>query len=196
VAVILGFDPGGRGAFGWCVTADHSSFPTAVLKSGTCNVADEAVVAAFDAVPIGEQVVGAGIDAPLVWSRSGSRKADRVLRKAIQDRGARSPGGTVQEVNSLRGACVVQGVLTASALRRRQPGVQITESHPKVLRLLLDESLLLTLPQGTEHERDAALATLSGWACIHQPRGWSDLFRQEEGGYHPVEEPLSYWMPV
>jgi hypothetical protein len=61
---------------------------------------------------------------------------------------------------------------------------------------LLDESFLLALPQGTEHERDAVLATLSGWACVHQPRGWSDLFQKGEGGYHPVEEPLSFWMPV
>jgi len=197
VGVILGFDPGGRGAFGWCVSADDSSLPLKVLVSGTCDAAEEAVVAACDAVPMGQEILSAGIDAPLVWPLRGSRIADKVLRRAIRERGAPSPGGTVQEVNSLRGACLVQGVLAAKAIRDRHAEIRITEAHPKALLFLLDASYLCDFPQLVEHERDAALATISGWACIHHPDGWSDLFQgMGDDVYHVIDPPVAYWMPI
>lgn len=196
VGVILGFDPGGKRSFGWCVARDGPGIPVEVLNSGICDVADQAATAAFEAVPAGEVVVCAGIDAPLVWPQLGSRRADLILRRAIRARGAPSPGGTVQEVNSLRGACLIQGVLAANAIRIRQPDLPISESHPKAMRFLLDEPLLKAMARHSEHERDAALATLSGWACIHQPPGWSDLFQQGDDGHHPIQRPVSYWMPL
>ncbi|MFN0150835.1 MAG: hypothetical protein ACKVU1_09045 [bacterium] len=167
-----------------------------VLESGICDSGGEAVAAALNAVPKGTPVACAAIDGPLVWSRSGSRRCDQALRRAIAVRGAPSPGGTVQEVNSLRGACLAQAVLAASAIREELPGLPITEAHPKVLLFLLEHAILAGMLRLREHARDAALATISGWASIHQPSGWSDLYRDERNLYHLIDAPVSYWMPV
>jgi hypothetical protein len=91
---------------------------------------------------------------------------------------------------------VVQAVLAVSAIRRERPGLPITESHPKALLFLLEPPLLADMLRLGEHERDAALATISGWASIHQPGGWSDLYQGESNLYHPIDAPVSYWMPV
>ena len=83
--------------------------------------------------------MGVGIDAPMWWSasRGGGRKADEKLRKRY---GISS--GTVQSVNSLKGAALIGGALLASRVRQEFPGTRITESHPKALlrALQLDET--------------------------------------------------------
>jgi hypothetical protein len=139
MAIFVGLDPGGSGKFGWAIVGDGSSLPLPVLASGVAGEARSAVARAISAVPAGEVVVAAGIDAPLIWARQGSRACDTVVRDAIRLAGAPNAQGTVQSPNSLRGACVVQGVLAGLELRERFPKLPITESHPKALLWLLPE---------------------------------------------------------
>jgi len=83
------------------------------------------------------QLAGAGIDSPLFWVANGDRRVDQAVRAKMQALGARSVWGTVQSVNSLRGACLAQGILAAQLLRSRFPNIRITESHPKALLWLM-----------------------------------------------------------
>ncbi len=212
MSVLLGFDPGGEDGFGWCL-ADHTpALPLRVRATGVVDNAQEALRAVGAHVLPGEQILGAGIDAPLFWVSSGDRMADRILRGELRELGVPSPGGTVQAVNSLRGACLVQGIMTGVLLRDRYPSLPITESHPKALLWLLRLAnqrqhpagiLLSAMPQfrvpdvkgATDHERDAAVATLSAWAMLSRPVGWRDLHGQEQHPYSPLALPLGYWMP-
>jgi hypothetical protein len=121
-------------------------------------------------------------------------------------------GGIVQNVNALKGACVVQGILTGILLRGANPDIPITESHPKALLWLLglggnpagdgvnvpNPALIPFIGQGhfqSEHERDASLGALGAWAMLHHPHGWQDLFLNEPHPIMPVPGPMSYWMP-
>jgi hypothetical protein len=103
----LGFDPGGEDGFGWCVADDSPVLPLTLRASGVVDNSRSAVDAAMDHVKKGEPIVAVGIDAPLFWVATGDRNVDRIVRDELRGLGARSPGGTVQAVNSLRGACVV-----------------------------------------------------------------------------------------
>src|SRR5205823_378164 len=128
------------------------------------------------------------------------------------DLGAPSPSGTVQAVNSLRGACLVQGIMTGILLRDAFRSLPITESHPKALLWLLrlanrkkhpsaiplsflSQFRATNSADATDHERDAALASLSAWAMLGRALGWRDLYREEQKPYSPIELPLGYWMP-
>jgi hypothetical protein len=117
-----------------------------------------------------------------------------LVREAIRKAGARNAGGTVQDVNSLRGACVVQGILAAIELRDRHPDLLITEAHPKALRWLLRDAQALT--HDSEHQRDAHLAAITAWALVHSEPGWRDLYQGEPSFYSPIAQPLVYFMPV
>src|SRR5437660_360415 len=117
MVVLLGFDPGGEDGFGWSVADDTPALPLTVRATGVVDNARSAVDAAMAQVKQGEHVVAAGIDAPLFWVATGDRTVDRIVRAELRRLGAASPGGTVQAVNSLRGACVVQGMLTGVLLR-------------------------------------------------------------------------------
>lgn len=193
MSLILGFDPGGAGRFGWCAALDSHKLPLSLVAAGTADDARSAVGAAVAAVPRGEVVAAAGIDAPLVWSRSGPRNADRVVRNAIKNAGAPHPAGTVQDVNSLRGACLVQGFLAAVELRERFPALPLTEAHPKALRWLSSDAS--EIDRSSEHERDAILAAVTGWALVHKPAEWVDLYLAEREVFTPLQPPLSYFMP-
>ena len=121
-------------------------------------------------------------------------------------------GGTVQSVNSLQGACVVQGLLLTRYLSETCWDLRITESHPRALCHLLchmghrDMVQLLTAdvvnyktygtrclcgcgeaekpkPSSADHKRDARLSAISAWAAICQTSPeWQNL-------YDKVEEP-------
>lgn len=209
--VILGFDPGGQKQFGWCV-ARVTSGTLSLEDTGTASCAAEAVGAAIERVPLMEEVAAAGIDSPLFWVASGDRNADRVVRNAIKKLGARNSGGTVQHVNSLRGACLVQGALTASLLRQKWPAIRVTESHPKALLWLMGiankELRVADVNVGhlgkvvscessplSEHARDAALGAAAALAMVEKRSGWRDLYNQETNAFAPVT-PVEYWMPI
>jgi hypothetical protein len=209
--IYIGFDPGGDKRFGWAVCS-----PTAhtlhILSMGEAGHAKEAITKVLSTIPNTGTVVGAGIDAPLFWAECGGRDVDNLLRRAIQKLGAPSPGGTVQQINSLRGACLVQGVLAANLLHKQFPEITITESHPKALLYLLgiankqkdaasvslvdlSEYIVCDTSNITQHERDAILGAVTAFAQREKRQGWKNLFEQEKNPITPFDYPVEYWMP-
>ncbi len=210
MALYLGFDPGGAGAFGWSLLSGDRR-PLELIARAVCNHAhqavDEALVAAAE-----DKVVAVGIDAPLFWRAQGDRIVDQVVRNAIVQRGAN--GGTVNAVNSMRGACLVQGMMAAMLIRARQQDVPITEAHPKALLWLLGIArpgnptaaialgglqewvVARNLVHASDHERDAALGAVSAFAMHQQMNGWQDLFLQEPSSISPLNPRPSYWLPI
>lgn len=191
--ILLGLDPGGAGNFGWCIALYTDDMPMIPLACGLSNNAHQAIHFALASIPEGATLVSAGIDAPLFWSKTGTRNADHTVRHAIKQAGAPHVSGTVQDINSLRGACLVQGMLAALELRDRYPELPITEAHPKALRWLLPN--LLDIEANSEHERDAMLAAVSAWAAYKPSSDWEDLLAHEENSYTPVSMPVYYMMP-
>jgi hypothetical protein len=96
-------------------------------------------------------------------------------------------GSTVAHVNSLRGACLVQGVLAAVTLRERWPSILITESHPKaLLQIDPDARPFASLYEfSTEHERDAAVGAFAAMAYDRRLDGWSDWISFERAPFVP-----------
>ena len=107
--LLLGFDPGGIKSFGWAVLYVGEADSVVSLKTGVASNAPEAVRKAGQCAPAAP--AGVGIDAPLFWVQEGDRRADSHIRKRVVAAGGQS--GTVSSVNSLRGACLVQGILAA-----------------------------------------------------------------------------------
>jgi predicted nuclease with RNAse H fold len=201
--IFLGFDPGGRGSFGWCVSTGASDLPLSVRATGHASSALDAIERVERHLHPGEKVAGAGIDAPLAWPWQEGRESDAQLRIVLRDRGAPSPSGSVQHVNSLRGACAVQGVLLAMRLQEHFRGIRVTESHPKALLWIMVANgtgehelkrYIFGADQPSEHRRDSAIASLSAWAAVVEPEGWQNLVGLDAGCHFPVPE-TSFWMP-
>lgn len=158
-----------------------------------------------------ESVTALGIDAPLFWAAGGDRQVDQRVRRQILKLGA--SGGTVNSVNSMRGACLVQGVVAGILARKLiRADLPLTESHPKAALWLLGCSApgkpppkieladLRTYFSGkardaSQHERDAAIAGLSAFAMVNRLPGWDNLLPQEVNPVFPLQQPLGYWMP-
>jgi Protein of unknown function (DUF429) len=214
--ILLGLDPGGIGKFGWCVADAGVNCPIEILETGKADHAQAAITAVqkyLSHIPILLKVVAVGIDAPLFWTADGDREADICVRNAIKAKGAKNVYGTVQNINALRGACLVQGILSARLLRDLYPKIRITESHPKALLWLLkaadQSSPLETVTPiniskyvefdthrgfNSEHERDAALGALAAWHMLN-PGTWHNLFDIERFPFAPVPK-VEYWMPI
>ncbi len=208
--VLAGLDPGGKKAFGWCVVEDGSGFPLGVRGAGVADDA-AAALAAIDQARAGVGIAGAGIDAPMFWTVSGDRNVDAHVRRAICALGAW--GGTVGHVSSLRGACLVQGMLAAMMLREQTPTLPVTEAHPKAALWMLGEatrqrkvasitakSLTKYFDMGrhemaTDHERDAALGALAAWAMVHQATSWTDIRALDPDAIAPLPGAVGYWVP-
>ena len=202
----VGFDPGGCGAFGWAVLSGET-LPLRLCGCGTADHAEAAYEAATQCE--GATINAVGIDAPLFWNPAGDRRADQMLRKAITQRGG--SGGTVNSVNSLRGACLVQGMLVAMLCRQKSGGeLPITEAHPKALLWLLGKGGPSGVSMGDlgeyvraeashgniEHERDAVLGAVAAFAMESRRTGWRDLYGLEPNSITPLNPPPEYWMPV
>jgi hypothetical protein len=208
----LGFDPGGAGAFGWCVLADAMNPPLVICGSGVADHAGGAVTAALGCVGRDGEVLAAGIDSPLFWRTDGDRVVDASVRSAIVRLGSSS--GTVNHVNSLRGACLIQGMAAAMLLRQKYPTLRLTEAHPKAALWLMKIANCSGRPStvplsalvsyfsstqtnaASDHERDAALAGLAAWAMIHQTRTWRNLFLSEPKPITPLSPAPGYWVPM
>jgi hypothetical protein len=126
--------------------------------------------------------------------------------------GAPNAGGTVQQVNSLRGACITQGLVAAHLLRRAVPGVRITEAHPKALLWLINVAsadrrvpdvsmehlakfISCQAASLSEHERDATLGAVAAWAIVSGASGWRDIAAEDSDAVVPFP-PVEYWMPI
>lgn len=193
---LLGFDPGGLNNFGWAsLRIGNSGVPTAI-KTGISSTVSTALNEASRSID-GAVPDAVGIDAPLFWVTKGDRNADRCIRRLVCDNGGHS--GTVGHVNSLRGACLVQGVLAAHQVAASWASTLVTEAHPKaLLRVHLPAANFLKMhfPNApTEHERDAVLAAFAAWAAAARFAGWHNLLLEEEAPYFPSGHPVSYWFP-
>ena len=190
----IGIDPGGVKAFGWCVMDTAlPALSVSRIVTGTCSGISEAIP---EIERICEtQPVGAGIDAPLYWARAGERKSDHKIRKAVAKAGG-SPS-TVGHVNSLRGACLVQGVLSAVGLAEKWPQIAITESHPKALLSVWPGAVefVRQFEFSTDHERDAALGAYAAFAFLSQWPKWVDWVELEESCFIPSGGKVAYWFP-
>ena len=198
IDVVLGFDPGGAGNFGWSI-CKIAGGQLGIIETSVASDALEAIKKVSAALPSNVRVLAAGIDAPMFWSKTGGREVDPIIREAIKRRGCSTAAGTVQHVNALRGACLAQGVLLGLYLHR-ELAVPITEAHPKALLWLLcpEESAQLTqLTNGrSEHERDAVLAAFAAWSMYRRAPGWRNLYCDEPKPILPLGTPVSYWMPI
>lgn len=206
---ILGFDPGGEGRFGWAV-CEIDGHRLSLVRTGVATHAQNALQRCMVTTGKNVDVLAAGIDAPLFWTETGNRVIDAIVRDALQGSGypPGKVGGTVQHINSLRGACVAQGVLLGMQLRETYCGVRITETHPKALLYLLhyaqggrhsDEARELdTLTSGlaNEHERDATVSAFAAWSMYKQTSGWQDLYLKETRPIDIVGTPVHYFMPI
>ena len=209
--LVVGLDPGGITQFGWCV-AETVNSRVRLRKTDVAYNAAEALDDITEYLGHLNDVEGVAIDSPLFWVANGDRRADQTVRKAMKALGATASDGTVQRVNSLRGACLVQGVMAAHIIRRKNPQVRLTESHPKALLWLLRvasaqrrvtqvgiEQLLEFMESDAadlcEHERDAALGSFAAAAMLQSRRGWRDLAKEETNAFAPVS-PVEYWIPV
>lgn len=192
---LLGFDPGGENAFGWAV-AHANQQRVRLVKWGVCTGADTAINTAAEHVP--EPPDAIGIDAPLFWVFRGDRKADAKVRTLVCAAGGSS--GTVSHVNSLRGACLVQGALAANISHSKWPSAQITEAHPKALLAVSASARnwLAELNFGSEieHARDAAIAAYSAYALISKFNGWQNLAALETNPFFPAGVKVDYYFPT
>ena len=204
--IVLGFDPGGKGNFGWsvCLTTGGKLLPP--LMTGLASDAPEAIRGVQDAMKsfayLGLEVLAAGIDAPMFWTRDGSRKVDDVIRAELKEKGfpPNKIGGTVQQVNSLQGACVAQGLLLADQLYGMYQ-LQITEAHPTASFYLLgqlkqDEEIKELTAGLTDHQFDATISAYAAWAMLKKFPGWRDIYQDEPGPVQPFGTPVSYWLPI
>jgi predicted nuclease with RNAse H fold len=189
----FGADPGGEDCFGIAALRADGSFDTFC-----CSSVDEAV----RLIDLPEAI---GIDCPMWWSSGagGGRRVDSWLRKTYKIR-----SGTVQAVNSLRGAVTVQGIMLAMRLRERHPQLPITESHPKALLLArglnrapwskITETFNLKGPQpGDMHRRDALLGAVAAREGVSGT--WRDLSLDRDPNELDPKRlwfgPVSYWWP-
>ena len=191
----VGFDPGGINAFGWAVlesTLQSLRFVCAGTRTGVAEVITEALKV------LKGPPAGVGIDAPLFWTPEGDRAADHVVRALVIATGGH--GGTVMAVNSLVGACLVQGVLVAMRAHELWPETQITEAHPTALLRVCSAAHAFVdgmpeLAAQDTHARHAALAAYSAYAFVTKTAGWHDLAAQEAAPYFPGGSAVAYWFP-
>lgn len=207
----VGFDPGGEGRFGWAMCSPEGE-RLRILHTGNADHAQNALLAVQSRLPSQITITGAGIDAPLFWVSDGRRYSDHLVRNAIKKLGSKSPGGTVQQLNSLRGACLVQGPLIAKLLVDEFPSISITETHPKALLFLLGLANKQNPPnnigvenlskyvhadagQYSEHQRDSVLGAVASWASLKKQSEWRNLAQAEKGLLVPFNYEPAYWMP-
>lgn len=209
--IYLGFDPGGKGQFGLSICLKEGG-RLQIVKTGNANHAEGVLSEIKENLPPKSTVMGAGIDAPLFWAANGIRHSDLLVRNAIKKLGSKSPGGTVQQLNSLRGACLVQDPLIAKLLADEFPEISITESHPKALLFMLglanaeikpnqvginDLHQYIKVVSGnyTEHERDSVLGAIASMASVGRYANWRNLAEEEKGLLAPLAYSVGYWMP-
>jgi predicted nuclease with RNAse H fold len=178
---IVGFDPGGKRSFGWCIAKFDKKVPLDILKTGCCDHAQQAIGMVKEYCEEKKyHVLAAGVDAPLTWPKERNRKIDEFLKNHVDGEFKSS----IMHVNSLQGACLIQGIKIAKLLNEQFEGIQISESHPAVIRALLS----IAKDKQKEHEKDAALCCLSAWAMKVQDslwRNYNDIARGDDENIYP-----------
>jgi hypothetical protein len=191
----VGFDPGGEKKFGWTVL-EATPKSLQFVGAGTGTGVAEVITAALRVLR--GPPAGVGIDAPLFWAQEGDRVADQVVRALVIAAGG--PSSTVMAVNSLAGACLVQGVLVAIQAHDLWPETQITEAHPTALLHVCSAAHAFVddvpeLAQLGAHAQHAALAAYAAHAWVTKTVGWHDLAAQEPRKTLPGGTAVAYWFP-
>jgi len=188
MSIWVGADPGGRRKFGLSLLDADG-----LARCCTVSSVDEAVDWIMDQVDA-DVVGGIGIDAPLWWSsgRGGGRLADKWIRGRYN-----IASGTVQSVNSLRGAAIAQAQLLVDRMRERLTGLKVTETHPKALLIAMGidfECLCaryeVVVPPVNEHERDAVIGAIAAREGFENRWG-VDLSRDR---WASEQDPDDYWI--
>ena len=190
---VLGFDPGGHDAFGWSIC---EVFGDIVLpqRGGYAAHAAEITEKVANYIHRDADILGIGISAPLFWSPTGTRHVDNIVRDTLKARDHPAPSGTVQQLGSLRGASLVQGLLLASYLWEEFK-VPITEVHSKAALWLLDPEVKRD-QELTEETPDAVVAAFAAY-CMHtEAPGWRNIYLEEPNPVLPLGTPVSYWLPI
>jgi len=149
---IVGFDPGGKGKFGWCIipvnafvgqgtptdldpknvigneSQNGSQSGTNLVKGGTVANATSAFTAIQNHLSASDSIVAVGIDAPLSYDGRNDRQIDIKLRNTWQ-----TIQKSIMRVNSLRGACLAQGAVIAQLMTNHFKSTVISESHPRII---------------------------------------------------------------
>lgn len=183
----VGVDPGGRGHFGVAILRDGV---------GQCRCFDCAAEAADYVLSATDgKIAGVGVDAPMWWScgPSGSRRADEWIRAECMQR----IGGTVQTINSLRGAVLVQGMMFVERLRSHIHDVRVTETHPKaLLKYLQVDSAAFFNRHGvrgettSQHECDALISAVAAREGF-EGRWTRDLSNDR---HEREQDPKGFWL--
>lgn len=150
--VVIGYDPGGKGAHGLAAVLVKGGRPRSISMR-TAGTTEEAV--AF--VEGTSDVIALGVDTLTCWSTgpAGWRPADRWLRERY-----RPVANSVASPNHLSGSMVVNGMAFLLAAGQTRPAVFTTETHPKVLLFHLAETKYDYL--GRKELMDKALARALG----------------------------------
>lgn len=213
VEIFLGFDPGGDRAFGWSVCRENSG-QINEIESGVASDAERAFKHSRAALPDNYQVVAVGIDAPILWQRTGrTRRIDTLIRDKVKvanqlDGNERA---TVFEIGSARGALLIGGGRLGE-YSYKVFHAPVTETHPKALRCLLRQfcvcngfpHVLNKTANESDHQWDARTSAYAAWAmhqCLNGRglAGWNDLYRKEpnlELRFSIPRNHLHYWMPI
>ena len=151
--LIIGYDPGGNDAHGVAELRVKDGVPIS-LETWTEACADDVMQRVEHAQPL----IALGVDTLTCWSSgtSGWRPADRWLK-------SRYPGvqNSVVTPNGLYGSMGLNGMAVLIEARRLQPGLVITETHPKVLHWYLSKGIKYNYKN--EHARmDDLLAAIFG----------------------------------
>ena len=184
----VGADPGGKGKFGLAFLSCDGD-----LSSARVSSVDQAAELIVDR----GKPLGLGIDAPMWWSAGvgGGRRSDELLRRNYGS----IPSGTVQSVNSLRGAVLAGGALLAFKIREQFDCAKITEAHPKALLHALEvdrdrfpEEFGLCGWSDNEDEQDAAIAAVC--AMNGFTKAWPTDLAGERFRHASEQDPQRYWL--
>ncbi len=219
---VIGLDPGGQKAFGWCIMTISSEGEIVKMEKGTGSFIDSIIDRiASELDSFNPSIPSAvGIDAPLYWSTAiqgskSERVSDRLIRQLMNPNEGVS--SSVLHVNSLRGACLVNGILSIVRLREKWSKIKITEAHPGALKIIVPEQIerfiesrspkIVDFPpekikDKNNHEYDAAIAAFSAWKMIIGSEVWTDLIieekkddKEKEKLFFPAGENIAYWFP-
>lgn len=169
---LIGYDPGGNGHHGLAILSIEAGQPRSI-QIETCATVEH-VLRRLEPI---EDLCGAGVDTLTCWSTgpSGWRPADRWMRQAYPTNVSRS----VTSPNSLYGSMSLSGMSVVHSLRQLNPGLPISETHPKVIYAVLwgrrydytrdsrwmDDALAsvlgLEIRTSNDHEWDAGIAAFS-----------------------------------
>lgn len=205
---IAGYDPGGNQSHGFAILEIENGICTN-LTIETLTTADD-VIAELD--KLGNDLKGIGIDTLAAWSAgiSGWRSADIWLRESYPD-----VRNSIVSPNGLYGSMALNGMMVLHEIRKSNPLIQVTETHPKVLYWaltqnrysyseqckLMDEflgkTLNCTIETKDDHQWDAAISAVAALRGISGE--WShDLFHEKNSDVgrliFPVGE-TKYWWP-